>query len=84
MIKADVYFEGNKYVINNTIGFVYSEDVQEKNALECVEAGLLSLYLAQNDENKKYNIYSIENVRDGEDDFETYKVDLDNTFLKNL
>ena len=84
LIKADVYFEGNKYVINNTIGFVYSEDVQEKNALECVEAGLLSLYLAQNDENKKYNIYSIENVRDGEDDFETYKVDLDNTFLKNL
>lgn len=84
ILKTSVYFEGNKYVINSTVGFVYSADVQEKNALECIEAGLLSIYLAQNDETKKYNIYSVDSIYSEEDKFETYKVDLDNTFLKDL
>lgn len=83
LLRNDVYFEGNKYIITNTLGFVYSDDIQEKNSLECIEAGLLSLYLAHQ-ENEKYHIYSVKNVKDKDEEFETFKVDLDNTFLDEL
>lgn len=83
LLKNDAYFEGNKYTITNTLGFVYTDELQEKNSLECIEAGLLSLYLAHNEESK-YHIYSVLNVKNEDEEFETYKVDLDNTFLDKL
>lgn len=83
LLKSEVYFEGNKYTITNTLGFVYTDELQEKNSLECIEAGLLSLYLAYN-ERSKYHIYSISNVKNEDEEFESYKVDLDNTFLDKL
>ena len=75
----------NKYVISNYLGFVFSEDVPEKNAVEYLEAGLLVLYLAnESEENAKYKVYSVDNISDDGIDFESYKVDLDNSFLKEL
>ena len=85
LLKANVYFEKNKYVISNYLGFVFSEDVPEKNAVEYLEAGLLVLYLAnESEENAKYKVYSVDNITDEGTDFESYKVDLDNSFLKEL
>lgn len=83
LLKNEVYFEGNKYIITNTLGFVYTDELQEKNSLECIEAGLLSLYLAHN-EGSKYHIYSVLNVKNEDEEFESYKVDLDNTFLDKI
>ena len=85
LLKGTVYFEKNKYVISNYLGFVFSEDVPEKNAVEYLEAGLLVLYLAnESEENAKYKVYSVDNISDDGIDFESYKVDLDNSFLKEL
>lgn len=85
LLKGNVYFEKEKYVISNYLGFVYSVDVPEKNAPEYLEAGLLVLYLAnENEENTKYKVYSVDKISDDGIDFESYKVDLDNSFLKEL
>lgn len=85
LLKASVNFDGNKYIIVNNLGFVYSEDLPEKNSLEYIEAGRLSLYfVSQNEENVKYNVYKVENTVNQDLDFEACKVDLDNSFLKDL
>lgn len=83
LLEANINYEGNKYFVTNVLGFVNSSDVLEKNPLECVEAGRLAIYLATTKESH-YMEYKVEELKDNNEEFEKYKVDISNDFLKKL
>ena len=83
LLEASINYKEEEYIVTNVLGFVNSNEVEEKNAIEYIEAGRLSLFLA---DKKGFNFmeYKINKLNDEEKEFESLKVDISNNFLDEL
>ncbi len=85
LLDSVVEFSKRKYQIANVLGFINSKDVLEQSSKECLENGRLVVHIVnEKNDGSRYGIYDPKDFASKGLEFDNYKVDLDNTFLKNI